>query len=225
VLIRPKRSTLTSRSDVDISRELTFRHAKDRYQGIPVIAANMDTVGTTEMAQALQGYGLSTALHKHYGVDELVRFFEGLERKSAAFLSIGITKADEDKVRRVMEAAGGPGNPQVRYLCVDVANGYHENFVTFVAKMRAAYPERRTHPLWRRHRQGGHRPGLGMHHAQDDRCRVSATVGGDRMRGCGARLGRPHLRRRRLHHARRRGEGVWWRCRLRDAGRHVCRAR
>jgi GMP reductase len=141
VLIRPKRSTLTSRSDVDISRELTFRHAKDRYQGIPVIAANMDTVGTMEMARALQGFGLSTALHKHYGVDELVRFFAGLERKSAAFLSIGITKADEDKVRRVMEAAGGPGNPHVRYLCVDVANGYHENFVTFVAKMRATYPE------------------------------------------------------------------------------------
>ena len=27
VLIRPKRSTLTSRSDVDITRDFTFRHA------------------------------------------------------------------------------------------------------------------------------------------------------------------------------------------------------
>jgi GMP reductase len=141
VLIRPKRSTLTSRSDVDISRELKFRHAKDAYQGIPIIAANMDTVGTMDMARALQGFGLSTALHKHYGVDELVAFFQTLERKSAAFLSIGITRNDEDKVRRVMDAAGGPGNPHLRYLCIDVANGYHENFATFVAKMRAAYPE------------------------------------------------------------------------------------
>jgi GMP reductase len=141
VLIRPKRSTLTSRSDVDISRELKFRHAKDAYQGIPIIAANMDTVGTMDMARALESFGLSTALHKHYGVDELVAFFRTLERKSAAFLSIGITRNDEDKVRRVMEAAGGPANPHLRYLCIDVANGYHENFATFVAKMRAAYPE------------------------------------------------------------------------------------
>ena len=67
VLIRPKRSTLTSRSEVDIAREYTFRHSRAKYKGIPVIAANMDTVGTFAMAQALFRYALATALHKHYG--------------------------------------------------------------------------------------------------------------------------------------------------------------
>ncbi|MBE0702772.1 MAG: IMP dehydrogenase, partial [Afipia sp.] len=68
VLIRPKRSTLTSRSEVDITREFAFRHAKLSYRGIPIIAANMDTIGTFEMARALDRFGLSTALHKHYTV-------------------------------------------------------------------------------------------------------------------------------------------------------------
>ena len=136
VLIRPKRSTLTSRSDVDITREFVFRHAGVKYHGIPIIASNMDTTGTIEMARALDAFRLSTALHKHYSVDECVRFFRSLERKSSAFYSMGITKADEEKFKRVVDAAG----EAVEYVCIDVANGYHENFGTFVTRIRSAYP-------------------------------------------------------------------------------------
>src|SRR5512143_2347092 len=105
VLIRPKRSTLSTRSNVDISREFHFRHAVDHH-GVPIIAANMDTTGTMEMARALEPFELSTALHTHYAVDELVAFFQALERKSAAFYSMGIAAADEEKFGRVMEGAG-----------------------------------------------------------------------------------------------------------------------
>ena len=38
VLIRPKRSTLTSRSEVDITREFKFLHSSEPYHGIPIIA-------------------------------------------------------------------------------------------------------------------------------------------------------------------------------------------
>ncbi len=137
VLIRPKRSTLTSRSDVDITRQFSFRHAKEAYVGIPIVASNMDSTGTFEMARALDRFGLSVALHKHYAVDEYVAFFNALERPSAAFYSMGITRADEDKFKQVMAQAGA----RIRYVCIDVANGYHENFVTFVARIRAAFPD------------------------------------------------------------------------------------
>ena len=136
VLIRPKRSTLTSRSDVDITREFVFRHAGVKYHGIPIIASNMDTTGTFEMARALDAFRLSTALHKHYSVDECVRFFRSLERKSSAFYSMGITKADEEKFKRVVDAAG----EAVEYVCIDVANGYTESFTRFVHKIREAWP-------------------------------------------------------------------------------------
>ncbi len=137
VLIRPKRSTLTTRSDVDITREFRFRHSKVEYGGIPIVAANMDTTGTFEMARALDAFKLSTALMKHYEIDELVGFFRTIERKSAAFYSMGITKQDDEKFRRVMQAAGDA----IGYVCIDVANGYTESFGRFVAKIRDAFPK------------------------------------------------------------------------------------
>jgi len=73
-------------------------------------------------------------------VDEIVAFFKGLERKSAAFYSMGIAPADEDKFRRVMEAAGAGADSTIRYVCIDVANGYTESFVRVVAKIRERYP-------------------------------------------------------------------------------------
>ena len=136
VLIRPKRSTLTSRSEVDISREYTFRTSRGKYKGIPIIAANMDTVGTFGMAAALSKHQLATGLHKHYPEDELVAFFEAQPAEATVFYSMGITAADYDKFRRVKDAAGDA----VAYVCVDVANGYTRSFADFVHKLRSAYP-------------------------------------------------------------------------------------
>jgi GMP reductase len=140
VLIRPKRSTLSTRSNVDVTREFRFRHAGVDYHGAPIVAANMDTIGTFEMARALDPYGLSTALHKHYRVDEYVAFFRALERKSAAFYSMGIARADEEKFHKVMAEAGSGETSAIRCVCIDVANGYTESFVRFVAKVRERYP-------------------------------------------------------------------------------------
>ena len=137
VLIRPKRSALPSRAEVDIRREFVFKHSQRRYRGVPIIAANMDTIGTFEMALALAPFELSVALHKHYREDELVRFFSSLEVKSSAFYSMGITKPDHEKFERV---ACGTGEA-IEYVCIDVANGYTESFVKFVEKFREAYPK------------------------------------------------------------------------------------
>ena len=72
VLLRPKRSTLGSRANVDLERLYSFRHARLEMPVVPVIAANMDTVGTFEMARALAAHKILTAIHKHYPVEELV---------------------------------------------------------------------------------------------------------------------------------------------------------
>jgi GMP reductase len=137
VLIRPKRSTLTSRSEVDISRKFSFRHSRFTFDGIPIIAANMDTTGTFEMAVALGDHGLSVALQKHYSEDQLAAFFLRLKRKSSAFYSLGITDHDFAKFNRVMDRVG----EHIQFVCIDVANGYHEKFVSFIDKFRQAYPD------------------------------------------------------------------------------------
>lgn len=137
VLIRPKRSTLTSRSQVDITREIKFRWSPELFHAIPVIAANMDTTGTFEMARALGRHKMMTALHKHYGAQESIDFFTQLEHKSDAFYSLGIGDAEYEKFVSVMKAAPGA----IRYVCIDVANGYTEAFVSFVKKMRENFPD------------------------------------------------------------------------------------
>jgi GMP reductase len=137
VLLRPKRSTLTSRSEVDISRDFVFLHSQRTYHGIPIIAANMDSTGTFQMARALARHQLSVALHKHYGEAELLAFFAEQPAIPGSFYSMGITQPDFDKFCRVMKKAGG----MIENVCVDVANGYTKSFIGFIHKLRAAYPD------------------------------------------------------------------------------------
>ncbi|MEI7431353.1 MAG: GMP reductase [Betaproteobacteria bacterium] len=137
VLIRPKRSTLTSRSEVDISRDFVFLHSQRKYHGIPIIAANMDTTGTIEMARALAKHQLSVALHKHYSDAELLAFFAQQPELPPSFYSMGITTPDFEKFSRIMKQANGT----IQNVCVDVANGYTKAFVSFIQKLRTAYPD------------------------------------------------------------------------------------
>ncbi|CAL62723.1 GMP reductase (Guanosine 5'-monophosphate oxidoreductase) (Guanosine monophosphate reductase) [Herminiimonas arsenicoxydans] len=140
VLIRPKRSTLTSRLEVDIRREFLFHHSRQTYRGIPIIASNMDSTGTIEMAHALAPHQLSAALHKHHSTDDLVAFFQSLQHSahaaSTAFYSMGISPSDYDKFTAVMARLDNA----IEYVCIDVANGYTEGFINFVKKVRKEFP-------------------------------------------------------------------------------------
>lgn len=137
VLIRPKRSTLKSRKNVDISREFIFKHSKRSFKGVPIIAANMDGVGTMEMARAFvsDGNGLSVALHKHYPIEELVEFYDETGG-DPVWYSIGMVQDDEAKLDAFLKAGKGPDK-----LCIDVANGYSEHFVEFVKRIREKSPD------------------------------------------------------------------------------------
>ncbi|MGL9773115.1 MAG: GMP reductase [Sodalis sp. (in: enterobacteria)] len=139
VLIRPKRSTLKSRADVELQRDFTFKHPGIRWSGVPVIAANMDTVGTFHMAEALAAFAVLTAVHKHYNVDQWREFVarapESLLRH--VMVSTGTSAADFEKLKQILALS-----PQLNFICIDVANGYSEHFVTFVQKAREACPDK-----------------------------------------------------------------------------------
>ncbi len=137
VLIRPKRSTLASRKDVDISREYVFKWSGKRFKGVPVIAANMDGVGTFAMAKAFieDGNGLTAALHKHYALEDLQKFYTE-HGASSVWYSIGMVAADEEKLKAFLKAGYAPEK-----LCVDVANGYSEHFVEYVKRIRDMVPD------------------------------------------------------------------------------------
>ncbi|XP_032816349.1 GMP reductase 2-like [Petromyzon marinus] len=137
VLLRPKRSTLKSRSEVDLIRAFTFRNSKGNYRGIPIIAANMDTVGTFEMVKALNKHTLFTAVHKHYSLDDWVEFAsKNPDCLEHVAVSAGSGTNDLARLSAVLQAV-----PGVRYICLDVANGYSEHFVEFVKSVREKFPD------------------------------------------------------------------------------------
>ena len=139
VMIRPKRSTLKSRSQVSLERNFTFRNSQKKWTGVPIIAANMDTVGTFEMAEALSKEKIITAIHKHYTIEEWSQFLENQPDSIYDYiaLSTGIGKNDEGKIQQIVDA-----HPKINFLCIDVANGYSEHFVEFVRKMRESFPDK-----------------------------------------------------------------------------------
>mgnify|MGYP000149519380 CR=1 FL=1 len=137
VLIRPKRSTLGSRKEVRMERSFTFAHGQN-YEGIPIMASNMDGVGTFEMADRLAELNVFTCLVKTYSVNELVSYFDCEEtfRRDNVAMSIGIKDEDQTKFRSVYEQVG----EKLKYVCIDVANGYSQRFIEYVAEFRMLYP-------------------------------------------------------------------------------------
>ena len=129
VLIRPKRSTLGSRKEVDLERGFKFRNYKGdtlddyrHYRGVPIMASNMDGVGTFDMADILAKQQMFTCLVKTLAVDELVDYFNAKNdfRREHVAMSIGITDNDSAKFKEVYKQVD---KGYLKYVCIDVANG------------------------------------------------------------------------------------------------------
>jgi GMP reductase len=134
VLFRPKRSTLSSRKEVELERKYTFKHSGKVYTGIPIMAANMDGVGTFAMADELARHKLFTCLVKSYGPDNFDKIYSiGTDYFA---VSTGTGERDLDNLNQILNAY-----PEIQYICIDVANGYSEHFGKFVSKVRERYPK------------------------------------------------------------------------------------
>ncbi|CDI03667.1 GMP reductase [Candidatus Competibacter denitrificans Run_A_D11] len=140
VLIRPKRSTLSSRSQVSLERTFKFRHSGRTWTGIPIMAANMDNVGTFAMTTALAAEGLFTAMRKHYPPEEWDTFIGSLPDRDwleHVAVSTGILESDLAKLGQILLR-----QPDLSFICMDVANGYSEYFVEQIAKVRQRFPDK-----------------------------------------------------------------------------------
>ena len=133
VLIRPKRSTLKSRKDVTLNRTYTFRNSGRRWTGVPIMAANMDGVGTFGMANALAEHNMFTCVTKQTTAQEWYNQFDG--NLELVAVSTGTSLADYEKTREVIDTNG------LSWICIDIANGYSEHFVDFVRTVREDYPK------------------------------------------------------------------------------------
>jgi GMP reductase len=132
VLLVPQRSQAASRANVVIDRKFTFYHSTQQWSGTPIMAANMDTTGTFAMAQSLQKFKAITCLHKHYEAKQYIDYLTQTPLDANyCWYSMGINDSEINKLNQVWHETGIMPN-----ICIDVANGYTDNFVDFCAKIR-----------------------------------------------------------------------------------------
>ena len=134
VLIRPKRSTLSSRKEVDLNRTYKFKHSGTEWTGVPIMAANMDGVGTLDLARVLYDNRMFTCLVKTYNEDDLCDLATKIGGNYFA-VSTGTSDSEFLKLRRIINAY-----PEIHFICIDVANGYQERFGDYVQKVRETFP-------------------------------------------------------------------------------------
>ena len=136
VLIRPKRSTLSSRKEVDLNRTYKFKHSGREWTGIPIMASNMDGVGTLEMAHALYKHRMFTCLVKSIDTEYFETTVQDIGGNYFA-VSTGTNAKDFTRLSSIINAY-----PEIHFICIDVANGYSETFGDYVADVRDAWPDK-----------------------------------------------------------------------------------
>ena len=136
VLLRPKRSVLGSRKEVDLNRRFNFRNCSQVWEGIPIVAANMDHVGTVEMANELSKFNMLTCLHKYITVEDTECTLPSVPSANSA-VSIGLHDDDLHRLRKLLVE-----HKFMTFICIDVANGYSERFSKYVKEIRKEFPDK-----------------------------------------------------------------------------------
>ncbi|MCD8525076.1 MAG: GMP reductase [Gammaproteobacteria bacterium] len=137
VLIRPKRSTLNSRSEVSVLRQYKFKYSPLVWEGVPVIAANMDHTGTFDVAKVMASHQLMTAMHKFVTLNDWVNYQKtSPETLPHCFVSIGTSQEDLTAAKEAFKVINSA------FICLDVANGYTQHFVSFLRQLRDTFPDK-----------------------------------------------------------------------------------
>ena len=135
VLFRPKRSTLSSRKDVELKRTYNFKYSNHQWSGIPIIAANMDGVGEINMAKNLAKFDMMTCLTKQHSAKDIKRNSIVKEIYPHLMISTGTSKEDFRRLNEILKEFSFFG-----FICIDIANGYSDHFSKFVSSVREKYP-------------------------------------------------------------------------------------
>ena len=137
MLIRPQRSTINSRSSVDLLRTTTFKYSSKTWTGTPIIAANMDTTGTFGVYEVLSKHNMITAMNKFYTLEDYKTYSNTHELNPDLFMiSTGIDEREMSNLHDIVQLTNA------KWICVDVANGYMQEVVNYCQKIRVCFPDK-----------------------------------------------------------------------------------
>ena len=139
VLIRPKRSTLSSRSEVNLVREFNFKYSKKSWSGVPIISSNMDSVSSVEVFKVLSKQKCLTCFHKYIDIHNVIQACQEGYDSNYFILSTGITSENFENLKTQVQTLKD-NNIETHFICIDVANGYMFKLLDFCKKVRTEFP-------------------------------------------------------------------------------------
>ena len=138
VLLKPKRSTLISRKDVLLERSFKFYHSNKKWNGIPIMSANMNSSGTFELAKVLSKHKIITTFHKYYSINDFINFFKDFNNPDYISYSLGIRNEDLKKLDLMIDKKL---INNFSFITIDIPNGYLERFLDVIKLVRTKCPE------------------------------------------------------------------------------------
>ena len=140
VLIKPKRSSINSRNDVDLTIDYQSKHSNNKISDIiPIMVSNMDTTGTFEVSKVAMKNKLFTCIHKYYQLSEWIDFTKDklLQENWYNYVAISSGINDIDRLYTILDCI-----PKIQFICLDIANGYINKFSNIIKEVRDRYPNK-----------------------------------------------------------------------------------
>ena len=139
VLIVPKSSKINSRKDVVLDTKILFPASGINWTGVPIMASNMDNVGTFEMGFALQNFHMTNAVSKFYNKDAWVKSISNGLDLEFNFITFGLQEISE--IDEIISYILQKTNKNIKTIVFDIPNGYIEKFSKIISEARKEFPK------------------------------------------------------------------------------------
>ena len=139
VLIVPKSSKINSRKDVILDTKILFPASGINWTGVPIMASNMDNVGTFEMGFALQNFHMTNAVSKFYNKDAWVKSISNGLDLEFNFITFGLQEISE--IDEIISYILQKTNKNIKTIVFDIPNGYIEKFSKIISEARKEFPK------------------------------------------------------------------------------------
>ena len=138
VLVSPKLSNINSRKEVILDTVVEFPNSGISWEGIPIMASNMDFVGTFEMGLSLQDFNVTTAISKFYSPNDWVNAVNAGLDLDFNFMTFGLDNMK--KIHDYFSFMDKKISQITKFIVFDVPNGYIDSFHSLISDTRKEFP-------------------------------------------------------------------------------------
>lgn len=127
VALVPQFNNVPSRTEPVLDTWLT----RNKKVGCPLLAANMDTVASVELAEILLAHGTFPIFHRFSDLEDQKKWVSQFRDKT--YISAGMQMLERTQNLLDLGALG---------VCIDVAHGHSQNMFHFIEELKRSHPDK-----------------------------------------------------------------------------------